>query len=105
MNIKNLNKISKESFINKPSDFIYILIGYLIIGFIGLFPLIVAVIGGYIEGLVTGKTVNEANSGIVAFGWLGLLTLPAAVVISLIWTGYSIKYSFQFLKNRKNDSK
>lgn len=78
--------ISKFLEIIKTADLFKIIIGYLIIIFFALLPLIIAIVGGYFEGVIKGHPVNEGNSGIVSIGWLAMLTIPGGFVLLILYT-------------------
>lgn len=55
------DRIKVYGHITKPSDFIKILIGYLVIIIVSLSPAIVSFVGGSMEHALTGKQVNEGK--------------------------------------------
>ena len=94
--------ITKFLEINKTADLFKILIGYLVIIILALSPIIFAIVGGYIEGLIKGHPVNEGNSGIIAIGWLAMLTIPGGFFLIIFYSVLYTKNVILFIKNKKN---
>ncbi|MBP5983560.1 MAG: hypothetical protein KA734_07550 [Fluviicola sp.] len=103
MKSEKMTLIAKFLAIKKTADLFKIIIGYLIIIFFALLPLIIAIVGGYFEGIIKGHPVNEGNSGIVSFGWLAMLTIPGGFVLLILYTKLYAKNVMLFMKNRKKE--
>lgn len=88
-------------FVQKPKDLLKIAYGTILLVIFGLFPILVAMIGGYFEEIKTGHPVNEGNSAIVSFGWLAFLTLPIAFIIFIPWMVLCVINIIHFLRNIK----
>jgi hypothetical protein len=99
----DIKKILKNNFIHKPKDFLKVLLGYLVIILFATFPLIIAIEGAKLEHFITGNQVNESNSAIVTFGWLGMITLPFGFAFFIIWTITCVKYSISFFSKKKHE--
>ncbi len=91
---------SKYVVFKKKSDLLKIVAGYCIILLFAASPILIAIVGCAIEEKVKGHAVNEGNSGIFAFGWLALLTIPAGLVLIILWTITSVQSVILFLNER-----
>ena len=89
--------------INKPADFIKILIGYLVIIIVSLSPAIVSFVGGSIEHALTGKQVNEGNSFFMVFFWFMFYTIPFGIVLFFRWTSIVLKSTIHYFKSNKGN--
>ena len=95
------DRINVYGHIKKPSDFIKILIGYLVIIIVSLSPAIVSFVGGSIEHFLTGKQVNEGNSFFMVFFWFMFYTIPFGIVLLIFWTSIVVKSSVYYFKQVK----
>ena len=95
------DKIKAYSKITTPTDFIKILIGYLVIVVVSLFPALVSFVGGSIEHALTGKQVNEGNSFFAVFLWFLFYTIPFGIVLFFIWTSIVFKSALHYFKSIK----
>jgi hypothetical protein len=91
--------ISKFLEVNRRIDLFKIVIAYLLITIAALTPVIIAFIGGQIESALKGYPVHEGNSGIIAIGWLSLLTFPVGLILYIICTVIYIKNVFSFIRS------
>lgn len=94
-------RIKGYGHITKPSDFIKILIGYLVIIIVTISPAIVSFIGGSMEHALTGKQVNEGNSFFMVFFWFMFYTIPFGIVLFFIWTSIVFKGIMRYFKSVK----
>ena len=96
-------RIKVYGHIAKPSDFIKILIGYLVIIIVSLSPAIVSFVGGSIEHALTGKQVNEGNSFFMVFFWFMFYTIPFGIVLFFMWTSIVLKSTIHYFKSNKGN--
>jgi hypothetical protein len=97
-------KLNKFCKIEKYIDFYKILLGIIIIVFFAVSPIILAMVGVYIEGFIIGMPVsdlNEGNSHIMAIGWLGLITVPSGFIVLIIWLIISTISIISFFQRKK----
>lgn len=75
---------------------------YLVIGFLGLIPLLMAMLAGAVANcgkcqlseagvgpcMIAGKDVGKMLYAMFVSGWFSLITLPAALLATLIYSVY-----------------
>lgn len=96
------DRIKVYGHITKPSDFIKILIGYLVIIIVSLSPAIVSFVGGSMEHALTGKQVNEGKFFMVFF-WFMFYIIPFGIVLVFMWTSIVLKSIIHYFKSHKGN--
>ncbi|CAM4365642.1 hypothetical protein [Flavobacterium terrigena] len=90
----------KLIFIHQFKDFYKIVLGIILLALVAFFPVILAFVGSYFEGIVTGERVHEGNSVFMSFGWLCLVTIPVGIILLIAWLGISVYNIICFIKSR-----
>jgi hypothetical protein len=75
-------------------------LAYILIIIAAFSPVAIAFVGAEIESVIKGHPVHEGNSGIMAIGWLVLLTFPGGIILIVICTAIYIKNVFIFIKGK-----
>ena len=94
---------SKTKFckIERERDFYKIPLGIIIIVFFALFPIIFAMIGTYIEGLIKGIPIHGGNSDIGYYFLFAYITIPIGFVLLIIWLAISTINAISFFQKKK----
>jgi hypothetical protein len=95
-----MTEISKYLEVNRRVDLLKILFAYILISIAAFSPVAIAFVGAEIESVIKGHPVHEGNSGIMAIGWLVLLTFPGGIILIVICTAIYIKNVFVFIKGK-----
>jgi hypothetical protein len=95
-----MTEISKYLEVNRRVDLLKILLAYILIIIAAFSPVAIAFVGAEIESVIKGHPVHEGNSGIMAIGWLVLLTFPGGIILIVICTAIYIKNVFIFIKGK-----
>lgn len=86
MSLQSFPKLEKYLAFTESKHLWRILVGYLVVIIIAIWPLMIGFGGAAFEEHFMGKHPNEANSSFVTLMWLCLLTFPLGVGLFVLWT-------------------
>jgi hypothetical protein len=75
-------------------------LGLIVIVVIGLFPVILSSIGGWIQEMLTGHPCSEANCAWDMFTWFTMITIPVGGLLMLVYLALIIMDTVLLLKKR-----